>query len=248
MTGQDRPLLLDAYCGAGGSAKGYADAGFQVIGVDNNPSPLRHYPFPSLCADAMETLARLTAGERLVFSDGQNYGLENIAAIHASPPCQWISVASRVHRNNGKVYPELLMATRFKLACMGKPYVLENVPPAKHYMYSPVELCGSMFDLGVIRHRCFEASVPLNAPEHQRHIGKIGDGHLFSVAGGAGRWKSWGTVYRNVSKGTREEWSNAMGIDWMNRDELTQAIPPAYCKFLGTQLFAYLRKEKMYHV
>jgi hypothetical protein len=27
-----------------------------------------------------------------------------------------------------------------------------------------------------------------------------------------------------------------MGIDWMTRDELAQAIPPAYTEFIGTQL------------
>ncbi len=30
--------------------------------------------------------------------------------------------------------------------------------------------------------------------------------------------------------------AEAMGIDWMKRDELTQAIPPAFTEFIGTQL------------
>ena len=30
--------------------------------------------------------------------------------------------------------------------------------------------------------------------------------------------------------------AEAMGIDWMKRDELTQAIPPAYTEFIGRQL------------
>jgi DNA (cytosine-5)-methyltransferase 1 len=28
----------------------------------------------------------------------------------------------------------------------------------------------------------------------------------------------------------------AMGIDWMNRDELSEAIPPAYTEHIGRQL------------
>jgi hypothetical protein len=31
-----------------------------------------------------------------------------------------------------------------------------------------------------------------------------------------------------------------MGIDWMNRSELAQAIPPAYTEYLGKQLIAYM--------
>jgi DNA (cytosine-5)-methyltransferase 1 len=31
-----------------------------------------------------------------------------------------------------------------------------------------------------------------------------------------------------------------MGIDWMNRAELTQAIPPAYTEFIGSRLMEAL--------
>lgn len=32
------------------------------------------------------------------------------------------------------------------------------------------------------------------------------------------------------------------GIDWMTRDELAEAIPPAYTEFLGKQLMEYLKE------
>ena len=34
--------------------------------------------------------------------------------------------------------------------------------------------------------------------------------------------------------------AEAMGIDWMTRAELTQAIPPIYCEFIGAQLLKVL--------
>jgi len=34
-----------------------------------------------------------------------------------------------------------------------------------------------------------------------------------------------------------------MGIDWMNRAELSQAIPPAYTEFIGKQLIRVLQQQ-----
>jgi hypothetical protein len=31
-----------------------------------------------------------------------------------------------------------------------------------------------------------------------------------------------------------------VGIDWMTRDEVCQAIPPVYCEFIGRQLLNYV--------
>ncbi len=34
-----------------------------------------------------------------------------------------------------------------------------------------------------------------------------------------------------------------MGIDWMTRAELSEAIPPAYTEWIGNQLMSRLRAE-----
>ena len=51
---------------------------------------------------------------------------------------------------------------------------------------------------------------------------------------------SVGAALRNsVGGGHSAGWriaAEAMGIDWMKREELTQAIPPAYTEFIGQQL------------
>jgi DNA (cytosine-5)-methyltransferase 1 len=35
----------------------------------------------------------------------------------------------------------------------------------------------------------------------------------------------------------------AMGIDWMNGNELCEAIPPAYTEYVGRQLMAAVRER-----
>ena len=49
----------------------------------------------------------------------------------------------------------------------------------------------------------------------------------------------------------KAEWERAMGIDWMTRDELAQAVPPAYTRHVGLQLLnaldAYKQKNGKPH-
>ena len=207
-----KPRLLDLFCGAGGAAMGYYRAGFDVVGVDITPQ--KRYPFQFRQADAL------------------SYPLEGFDIVHASPPCQRFSAAARVQRDRGKIYPDYLTPTRKRLKEWNHPYIIENVVGAPMQPYTII-LCGLMFDLEVFRHRIFECSDLVTPPRHPTHKGKrIGEGY-FSIAGSGGRWKSWGTVKRDVMKGTVKEWSAAMGIDWMPVSRLSQAIPPAYSEFLA---------------
>lgn len=84
--------LLDLFCGAGGAAMGYHQAGFDVVGVDINPQP--RYPFEFHQADALQFLSEF----------GNQFD-----CIHASPPCQAYSVTKALHDND---YPELIKPVR----------------------------------------------------------------------------------------------------------------------------------------
>jgi len=233
-----RPRLLDLFCCAGGAAMGYFRAGFEVVGVDIAPQP--HYPFEFHQADALEYV--------------REHGHE-FDAIHASPPCQRYSLMRR-GRWQDREHPDLIAPTRDLLIASGRPYIIENVEGARDELISPVMLCGTMFSLGTSegsqlrRHRLFECSwnsLILTPPCNHN------DGSPIGVYGGGqnparkrpatvGVWgHAGGSSQRDgvVQFGTAER-REAMGIGWMTGDELSEAIPPAYTFYLGTQLMRYV--------
>lgn len=208
-----KPKLLDLFCKAGGTSMGYYRAGFDVTGVDVESQI--HYPFRFVQADAFEYFE----------THWQEYDF-----LAGSPPCHHYSSHTQHRKNKGVVYPDLLPGTQERFRSTGKPYIIENVPGAVRLMLNPIMLCGGMFGLGVVRHRFFESNLPLIAPEHICNTNQV-DRDLVSVTrhGPPARWykKHPGAVF------SVKIWHEAMGIDWMNRTELTQAIPPAYTEYLG---------------
>jgi DNA (cytosine-5)-methyltransferase 1 len=228
--------LLDLFCGAGGCSEGYQRAGFSPYGIDNDPKPLRHYPFPFLQMDALEAIDRLLAGEGLTFSNGETLYLEDFVAIHASPPCQEYSRTKSLHPHFS--YPDLLADVRTRLISTGQNWLIENVigAPFQHW----IMLCGMMFGLRTYRHRRFETSFLMMQPEHPKHIEKVLNrgydpdwGGFFCVTGG-------GNAPVAVMK-------KAIGIDWMTRKEFTQAIPPAYTEYIGGFLMEAVLNEIQTH-
>ena len=189
-------------------------AGFYVVGVDIKPQP--HY-----------------VGDEFIQADAMTFPLEGFDAIHASPPRQAFSVATLFHRGRRDEHPNLVPATRERLLRTGKPFAIENVPGAP--LENAVMLCGTMFPgLKVYRHRLFECHPPVYFPPafHNPHIFRPTEVGRAPLAHG------WMTVAGHFS-GAKQA-AAAMGIDWMTREELAQAIPPAYTEFIGKQLLAAL--------
>lgn len=215
-----RLRLLDLYCGAGGCGMGYHMAGFDVVGVDKHPQP--RYPFPFVRGDALEYVAL----------HGHEYDV-----IHASPPCQAYSRIENVvrgkFRERSPLRVDLVAQTRATLTATGKPYVIENVPGAP--LIDPMMLCGLMFGLRVIRHRLFESNVFMLAPSHRSHTGV----YTNAFAGVSGFRHGATHICVTGNNFIVEDARVAMGIDWMLARELTQAIPPAYTRWIGEQLLAY---------
>jgi len=215
-----KPRLLDLFSGAGGAAVGYARAGFEVVGVDINDQP--HYPFEFHKADALEYC--------------REHGRE-FDAIHASPPCQAYSCATHMRANSPhrKVHPRLVEPTRAAMLASRAPYIIENVPGAP--LRDPLMLCGTMFPaLRVYRHRLFElhgfSADPPSDCNHTHRMGKRrGEYHTLDKS-----------PYITCAGHNFQARSGriAMGIPWMTRDELAQAIPPAYTEYIGRQLIEVL--------
>ncbi len=167
--------LLDVYAGAGGCSMGYFHAGFTPYGIDHDPKPLRHYPFPWACMDALEALEKLIRGEGLTFSNGETLCLRDFAAIHASPPCQYYSRLRHLPWLKSRVYWRSVPPTREALIRTGKPWVIENVKDCWDLLDSII-LNGQMFGLPIFRDRRFAASFLLLQPPPEKRNGVITPG------------------------------------------------------------------------
>lgn len=213
--------VLDLFCGAGGAAMGYSRAGFEVVGMDIVPQP--NYPFEFHQGDALDVLESF--GSEVAVCD----------AIHASPPCQF---ATDYKRRPGYVKPSsnLIPATRELLQESGLPYVIENVLRAHSHLRQPVAICGVSLSLDVRRHRLFETNFPLLVPPCS-----CGNWKEKRFPGATNRAEnSRRTVEVGVWRIPLEDQLAAMGVDWMTREELSQAIPPSYTELIGHQLMQHL--------
>jgi len=207
--------LLDLYCGVGGASVGYAQAGFEVHGVD-----LKHgkrYPFTYIRANVLDVL------------QDDNF-IQQFDVIHASPPCQTHSITQHLRNAQGNTTSkiDLIPETRAALIASGKPYIIENVPGSP--LINPIQLCGSSFGLKVRRHRLFESNMELKRSvcDHKAQGRPVG---------------VYGSLNDEIPKGgktaaTINDARIAMQMPWAIWTELVEAIPPAYTLYLGLQIIA----------
>jgi len=207
---------LDLFCKAGGATRGLQLAGYHVTGVDIKPQP-------RYC------------GDEFIQTDAMKFPLEGYDFIWASPSCQ-----GHTELNNDKSKWDRTQLGKVikRLKKHGGRWAVENVMGARPVMGpEAVCLCGSMFGLGVghggafyqlQRHRLVLASYPFKPPicDHSEPVVGVYGGHARCRAA------------RHGGRRTRDPWdhktiaSMAMGIDWMTLNELSEAIPPVYSKFV----------------
>jgi DNA (cytosine-5)-methyltransferase 1 len=204
--------LLDLFCGVGGASVGYANAGFEVTGID-----LKHgkrYPFTYIRGNVLDYM--------------HPEFLSQFDVIHASPPCQTHSITKHLRNAQGKSTSklDLIPETRAALIESGKPYIIENVMGSP--LIDPIMLCGSAFGLNVLRHRIFESNMKLQGTkcDHKTQGRPVG---------------VYGSLRDEIPKGGKtaesiEQARQAMGMYWAIWSELVEAIPPAYTLYLGEQI------------
>lgn len=220
-----KPIILDLFCCAGGAGVGYSRASFDVIGVDIVDRP--NYPFAFRRADALDVLNDVVRGYH-----------PWVTAIHASPPCQKnCTITKGTNAHLASSYDDFYDEAKELMTASGLPGVIEN-PSSR----PDVVLCGEMFGLGVIRHRKFElVNWYVDPPKHIPHRGRV-RGHRHGVRYDGPYIAAYG---KGGGKGTVAEMQEAMGIYHTDvREELTEAIPPAYTEWIGRRLLAYLNGEE----
>ena len=209
---------LDLFCGAGGATRGLQLAGYRVTGVDIRPQP-------RYCGDAF------------VQADAMKYPLHGYDFIWASPSCQGHTV---MNNDKTKWDSSQLGKMSRRLERQTTPWALENVvSKSSKAAMGPdaVCLCGSMFGLGahhggrfyqLQRHRLVLASFGLGVPACAHTEPVVG------VYGGHARCRA----AKHGGRSTRDPWdhksvaSEAMGIAWMTLNELSEAIPPDYSRYV----------------
>jgi DNA (cytosine-5)-methyltransferase 1 len=215
-----RPITVDYYCCQGGATRGYQNAGHYVLGIDLDPQP-RYCGHAFIQGDALDLLAAMALWINA-----------NAVFVHTSPPCQGYS-DTQVLRGND--HPKLIAPTRALLQQLRVPWVIENVPGARHDLIDPVVLCGAMFGLGTYRDRYFEpgGGLVLPQPDHPAHDKPITK---------MGRPRRPGEMAHYVGNFSGvQEARDDLGVEWMNRDGIRESIPPQFAAHVIQHLPAVLQ-------
>ena len=198
-----RMKLLDLFCCAGGASMGYSQAGFEVTGVDIKDQP--SYPFKFIKGDVMEIIK-------------DKDFLNSFDVIHASPPCQGYSNATKpdsiyVHYSQGKDTPKLIEPVRNALINTGKYYIIENVAGAKEYLIEPFRLTGYMFNMPIERTRYFECNFPV---AELKNITKRGYSKKYAEENGID-YRDMSVTGKSRRKGSIDVWRKVMDMPWAGR-------------------------------
>ena len=254
-TGQ-KPRALDLFCCAGGATRGLQEAGFHVTGVDIKPQPryvgdefhqadalefplegfdfiwasppcqaftaLRHMPnakqYPNLIP---ETRARLVRSE-------SHYAIENVEGAPLGESGYLIMLCGTMfglQTADGKA--ELRRHRLFETSF--------SIPLRPACQHGGLRNCLTVVGHTPVDNRraaiCVAGSgLPLS--------GRMPKRRSITITGSTPQTNLERNVVRETF--TVQQAREAMGIDWMTMAGLSQAIPPAYARFIGEQALQYV--------
>lgn len=229
--------VLDMYACEGGAGEGYRQAGATLV-VSLDLEPRTRNPHGVIRADVLELTPRF---------------IRQFDLVHASPPCQGLTEMN----NDKSQWVNLIAPTRALLEEAGVPYVLENVRAARPHLINPVSLFGTMFDCHMVtsegqrfvlsRERLFETNWGLTAPPNPGPggypIANVFGAHLrarskaYRTGNGTGRTRDFpGEDKPALAR-------QLMGMPWATMHGMSEAVPPAYTRFIGQQFLERMRQK-----
>jgi len=245
---------LDLFCCAGGASMGLYRAGFDVVGVDIKYH--KNYPFPVIIADAIEIDGIINLADfDFVWASPpcQRYSKATPKRCRDNhpdliePTRDLLDLAARKgaltcieNVPKAPLRPDIILdGVHFGLPLERRRifevnFSTDNLTagPRTRPNVRPPDGPGSGLVVGrssgpKIRPVSGQLIEPQSGPSGQPQNGpasspQLGLPNAISVTGGGG-----------PDKGTLDEWKAAMGIDWMVRRELVEAVPPAYSEAIG---------------
>lgn len=230
---------------------GLRQAGFDVVGVDHEPQP--NYPFDFVQADVLELPFALT-GFDLVWASPPCQRWSSISRVSSTGDHPDLLTPTReMLREAGVEYvienvpgaplefPVRLCGSMFGLGCKGAQLrrhryfecsFLVLTPECRHHMPKTIGVYGdSPNDASADYRRRLTIGVYGHGPHNEYRNAYRRRNGTITVTGNTPQQN----VVRNKVRRTFsiEEAQEAMGIDWMPMRELSQAVPPAYSRFLA---------------
>jgi DNA (cytosine-5)-methyltransferase 1 len=261
-----KPRLLDLFCGAGGCTRGYQLAGFHVTGVDaksfgryvgddfhqgdaldylnihGHEFDAIHASPPCQSFSSMKSMPNakkhpdlVTPCRDLLKKSGKPYVIENVVGCPLINPTMLCGTMFGLGTGDAELRRHRLFETNW-------PLVLPMGMHCKHGVRArTVTVIGGHGQPGLsIARRKKQRVISVHDSSGRGHDNtlehKLRKSSVVAIHGSSGGSSTRsGLIY--FSSAERNE---AMGIDWMKGGEISQAIPPAYCLFIGERLMKYL--------
>ncbi len=227
-----RYRLLDLCCKSGIASDRYFNAGFNVMGIDNQSQV--NYPYRFKKCDAYEYLIK---------------NWKKFDVIHISPNCQFYSNSTPVenkinHSNDIPLIREIIKNEKITI-----PIIIENVMSSP--LIPDLVLRGDMFGLKALKTRKFEFhNFFMFKPGKPQKNGSVKNGDFTHMCGSGSFIRKKNLAMPKFKKSSvLKTWKYALNIPIdrnVTRNELSNCIPFQYTEFIGKELIIYLNKINNY--